>query len=166
MDPLSLRRLDEMHPKITAVHASRYAELVGHGMARHRHRAGVRLDVTLEGTAFDVGLEFDPPVGDIDTEDTNEVTEKTAEAVALALVRTRRDWVVRRRMQRGESADWLLEDPDGRRVALEVSGVMTGSISGRSRRKTAQAARAVADIRVACVVGTETPNAVVTRVVP
>jgi len=57
--------------------------------------------------------------------DANVVTELGAEALALALVHETRGWVVRRRLQRGEFADWLLDAPDGKVVALEVSGTDT-----------------------------------------
>jgi hypothetical protein len=47
--------------------------------------------------------------------------------VALALVYVSRSWMVLRRLQREEHADWLLRETTSRRlVALEVSGTDEG----------------------------------------
>ena len=40
--------------------------------------------------------------------DTNRLTEDGAEALALMYANTNGGWVVKRRLQRGERADWLL----------------------------------------------------------
>ena len=69
--------------------------------------------------------------------------------------------VVRRRLQRGESADWLLRDADNELVALEVSGTDGGDGGRRLRDKTLQARRAlVASRHAACVVELAFPRAV------
>ena len=96
--------------------------------------------------------------------DTNRVTELGAEAIALSLVHATRGWVVRRRLQRTEFADWLLADAAGGRVALEVSGTIDGGARGRMREKLAQVAGCVAaPTRVACVVRFIEPVASVER---
>jgi len=83
-----------------------------------------------------------------------------AEAVALALVHIALGWVVRRRLQRGESADWLLKDPLARLVALEVSGVDEHEDPHRLRKKLNQVRRAtVARQKAACVVELLAPRA-------
>lgn len=66
-------------------------------------------------------------------------------------------------MQREERADWLLEHPGERRrlrVALEVSGVDRGRITGRLRDKLVHVAKSAdVDQRWAGVVGFEEPIA-------
>jgi len=94
----------------------------------------------------------------IDQHDHNRITEDGAEAVALALAHRHRAWRIVRRMQRRERADWLLEDARGNEIALEVSGVDRGNISGRLFEKLKQVAKnADIDQRWASVVGFEEP---------
>ena len=70
------------------------------------------------------------------------------------------DWVVRRRLQRGESADWLLRDSEDNLVALEVSGLDTADGGRRLREKLTQAQRAsAAGQRAACVIELAAPGA-------
>jgi hypothetical protein len=92
----------------------------------------VRLSLDLE-RVLDSGFLSWPnaDVGKIEQHDHNRVTEDGAEAVALALAHRHLAWRIIRRMQRGGSADWLLEDARGETVALEVSGVDRGSIATR-----------------------------------
>jgi hypothetical protein len=73
--------------------------------------------------------------------DANRVTELGAEAVALALVHETQGWIARRRLQRGDSADWLLEDESGKLVALEVSGTVVGDAQARLAEKLLQGNR-------------------------
>jgi len=76
-----------------------------------------------------------------------------------------RGWVVRRRLQRGESADWLLQDPEAHLIALEVSGIGDGEDPDRLRVKLGQVSLAtVADRRGACVVELPLPRATVAMV--
>lgn len=70
--------------------------------------------------------------------------------------------MVRRRLQRGESADWLLRDAQARLVALEVSGIDEGDDSERLRIKVEQVRRAtVGNRRPACVVELASPRVTV-----
>lgn len=87
--------------------------------------------------------------------DYHRVTEDGAEAVALALVHAARSWVVLRRLQREEHADWLLRETTTRRlVALEVSGTDEGDGDARLTAKLLQVAQSTAARRrAACVVG-------------
>src|SRR5437588_3923617 len=55
----------------------------------------------------------------LDVLDKNRVTEDGAEAIALSYAHSNAGWVVKRRLQRGESADWLLRSEAGW-LALEV----------------------------------------------
>ena len=94
--------------------------------------------------------------------DSLRVTEDAAEGVALALVAVSRNWVVRRRLQRGEFADWLLADAEQRPVALEISG-LDRDISGRrllEKKEQVSRSRDVV-IRAACVVELAIPRATV-----
>ena len=91
--------------------------------------------------------------------DANVVTELGAEALALTLVHETRGWVARRRLQRGEFADWLMTAPDGKVVALEVSGTDAGDHEARMRQKLLQVAKCVAGKTLAaCVVSFLQPS--------
>ena len=93
--------------------------------------------------------------------DRKRVTEDAAEAITLALVNVAFGWVIRRRLQQGESADWLLEDRGNNLVALEVSGLDAGDWAKRLREKTRQIEGVRIDCRrVACVVELASPCAV------
>jgi hypothetical protein len=100
------------------------------------------------------------PAADALQLDYHRVTEDGAEAVALALVHSSRSWVVLRRLQREEHADWLLRETTSRRlVALEVSGTDEGDEDARLSAKLAQVAQSTAARkRAACVVGFLAPR--------
>lgn len=92
--------------------------------------------------------------------DLHRVTEDAAEAISLALAAVALNWVVRRRLQRNEGADWLMRSADGLLVALEISGIDRADGGRRLRQKIAQAASAtVAPYRAACVVELTRPRA-------
>lgn len=88
------------------------------------------------------------------------VTEDAAEAITLALVSVARGWVVRRRLQRGEFADWLLMDQDNNSIALEISGVDTVDVGTRRLRQKVEQVRQSRDVnvRAACVVELRPPR--------
>jgi hypothetical protein len=93
--------------------------------------------------------------------DLRRVTEDGAEAVALAIAGKHLGFRVVRRMQREESADWLLEGPQARSLeALEVSGVDRGPTARRLNEKRRQV-RLVEDVdrRWVAIVGFEQPQA-------
>lgn len=97
--------------------------------------------------------------------DRHRVTEDAADAVSLVLVHVAHGWVVRRRLARGEAADWLLADPGNGLVALEVSGIDKGVIRDRLREKLRQAGRATAaPRRFASVIELGTPRAALAAV--
>ncbi len=158
--------LKSMHPLLPASTAAEYGYRAAAGLERHDHRPGTDLTTLIEGKTGKARLHWiRSPAGAIDQIDRNRITEDAAEAIALGLVHVARGWVVRRRLQRGESADWLLRDPQARLVALEVSGIDKGSDSERLRIKLEQARRAtVASRRAACVVELSTPRATVAKV--
>ena len=154
-------QLKHMHPLLSALTAAEYAHRAGLGLERHLHVPGVALDAWNEDVAHEARLHWaGSPFGDFELHDWNRITEDAAEAIALALVHVALGWVVRRRLQRGESADWLLQDRESSLVALEVSGVDTGDVTDRLRIKLGQVRRAtIAKQRVACVVELSTPRA-------
>jgi len=154
-------QLKSMHPLLPVSTAVEYAHRAAVGLERHRHAPGVNLAIVNEGRASLHWVR--PKPGDQEQHDRHRITEDAAEAVALALVYVGRGWVVRRRLQRGEFADWLLQDAKAHQlVALEVSGVDEGEDSDRLRIKLEQVRHAtIASRRVACVVQLSTPRATV-----
>lgn len=90
--------------------------------------------------------------------DSVRVTEDGGEGVALAYAHARAGWVIRRRLRRGERADWLLSNEDGW-LALEVSG--TGRRDqrvGRLREKLDQVAQCTLPVsKLAVIVEFSTP---------
>jgi hypothetical protein len=119
------------------------------------------LATLIENVAHEATLQWvGSPSGAVEQLDRRRITEDAAEAVALALVYVARGWIVRRRLRRGESADWLLQDPETRLVALEISGIDEGNGSDRLRIKLEQVRRAsCANQRTACVVELSAPRA-------
>lgn len=154
--------LREMHPKLPADLALVMTGRAALALERGKHSQGVELTVDLEEKRSKAPLSWPPAnMTAADQHDLNRITEDGAEAVALAIAHQCREWRVVRRMQREESADWLLRDPNGNQlVALEVSGVAQGSISARVAEKLAQVAGSLdVDQRWAGVVGFGKPMA-------
>ena len=152
-----------MHPLLPATTAAEYAHRAAIGLERHRHVSGVVLKTRFDREKRDASLHWTSATpGAEDQLDGNRVTEDAAEAVALAFVHVAKGWVIRRRAQRGEAADWLLRAPDARLVALEVSGIGKGRDTRRMRVKLEQVAGAkIGDDRAACVVELPAPRATV-----
>lgn len=152
-----------MHPLLPASTVAEFTTRGALALQRHAHQPLCELRISFhDGTPDSVAL--------LDWErvpltlraqfDSNRITEDGAEAVALTLVHSYYKWTVRRRLQRGESADWLLESPGARLVALEVSGIDGAYNSRRLNEKRRQASRAiVAPCRSACVVAFGPPVA-------
>lgn len=155
-------QLKSMHPLLPASTAAEYAYRAAVGLERHHHESGVGLATLIEDQEGKASLHWLPSSGGAEQLDRHRITEGAAEAVELALVRVARGWVVRRRLQRGESADWLLRDAQARLVALEVSGIDEGDDAERLRIKVEQLRRAtVGNRRAACVVELASPRATV-----
>jgi hypothetical protein len=152
-----------MHPLLPALTAAEYGHRAAIGLERHRHASGVSLTTLIESARPLASLLWSVSAfGDVDQLDRHRITEDAAEGITLALVNIALGWVVKRRLQRGEFADWLLQDSEDRLVALEVSGIDEGDESGRLRSKLDQVRRAtIANHRVACVVELATPRATV-----
>lgn len=161
---IDLSDLREMHPRLpedlALVMIGRAAlSLQSNG---HESPVGIRLDI--EGSISQGGLTWpgsDPSF--LAQHDSKRLTEDGAEAIALALGHRARGWRVIRRMQQGESADWLLEGPSEethRHIALEVSGVARGGIAPRLAEKLAQVAKSEdVEEQWAGIVGFEEPIA-------
>jgi hypothetical protein len=152
---LDLERLREMHPALPSATADAYAHRAALALGR-RHAPGVAALVTIDAESVAATLSWEArPAADALQLDYHRVTEDGAEAVALALVHASRSWMVLRRLQREEHADWLLRETATRRlVALEVSGTDEGDGDVRLSAKLTQVAQSTAARRrAACVVG-------------
>lgn len=161
---IDLAGLREMHPllpeDLTLVMIGRAAlslQKNGHGSP-----VNIRLDIDRVVTRGKLAWPGSDPEY-LDQHDSKRLTEDGAEAIALALGHRARGWRVVRRLQQGEHADWLLEEPSAeanQRIALEVSGVARGSITSRLTEKLEEVARSEdVDQRWAGVVGFQQPVA-------
>lgn len=162
---LDLTELKRMHPLLPASTALEYAHRAAMGLERHGHRPGQALGGSVLEQALAARLEWLPAdLGAAKQLDRDRVTEDAAEGVSLALVSAACGWTVRRRLQRGEHADWLLAGSASERIAIEISGVDRGDERLRVAEKRVQVGRCLGvDQRVACVVQLETPRATVVR---
>ena len=163
---IDLADLREMHPRLPQDLALVMTGRAALSLQKNGHRSpvAIRLDIeqaTSQGRL--AWLESDPV--HLDQHDTKRLTEDGAEAIALALAYRARGWRIVRRMQQGESADWLLEEANQgvhSRIALEVSGVARGSIASRLTEKLEQVSHSEnedVDQQWAGVVGFEEPVA-------
>jgi hypothetical protein len=150
---LQLSQLHELHPLLAQTTAFEYAHRAAVGLRRHSHSPGVSLGIALDDQWRRGTLHWqEASLNSGEQLDFHRVTEDAAEAIALALVHVAKGWVVRRRLQRGEFADWLLVDSDGHRIAMEVSGVDTVD-AARLQEKVEQVRKSkVSGGKVACVV--------------
>ncbi|MGH9279931.1 MAG: hypothetical protein ACRD12_17760 [Acidimicrobiales bacterium] len=153
---LNLARLKQMHPRLPASTAAEYTNRAAVALQRQQHEPVCNLFVTFHDGSVGFTVELDWPAASSTTArqlDRHRVTEDGAEAVALGFVHEHRRWVVLRRLQRGEFADWLMEDTGRRLVALEVSGIDGQPDPGRVAEKVQQVANAiVTEHGCACVV--------------
>lgn len=161
---IDLADLREMHPRLPEDLALVMIGRAALSLQQNGHEspAGIRLDV--ERTVTRGMLSW--PGSDLsvlDQHDSKRLTEDGAEAIALALGHRARGWRIVRRLQQGEHADWLLEEPGEQaslRIALEVSGVARGSITSRLTQKLEEVSESEdVDQRWAGVVGFQQPVA-------
>jgi hypothetical protein len=159
---IDIANLREMHPllpeDLTLVMIGRAAlslQKNGHGSP-----VNIRLDFDRAVTRGKLAWPRSDPAF-LDQHDAKRLTEEGVEAIALVFGHRARGWRVVRRMQEGESADWLLEESgEGtrQRIALEVSGVARGRITSRLTRKLKQVLQSEdVDQKWAGVVGFEEP---------
>ena len=170
-----MTRLQEMHPELSPSMAWYYWHQGAIGLTRHHDYSGVDLRIIPDDLEQSGNVHWLDPAEDPESRqrrvdvihldsrralDYDRVTEDAAYAIALAVVRVVKGWVIDRRLQREEFADWLLKDSDGNRIALEVSGVDSEVRKGtRLRRKLGQVRRCkAADTRAACVVELRPPR--------
>lgn len=156
-----------MHPLLPLSTVDDLARKAAVALDRHGHEPSALIYLTIDGLRSVSTLEWEPvdtPGGDL--MDRKRVTEDAAEAISLALVSTLYAWVVRRRLQQGEHADWLLDDTRerddslDRKVALEVSGTDGRDDSRRRiREKTEQIRKCRIGRKVVCVVEFGPPRA-------
>lgn len=155
---LALQELLLMHPTLRGhpTDLSRYGALA---LQRAGHASPVRAGVDHGGVKSSAEIEwlFQETVL-LQVLDGNRVTEDGAEAVALVYANTRAGWVVKRRLQRRERADWLLVN-QGRWLALEVSGTADGDPFARLQEKKQQVALcSLPAERLAVVVAFDSPS--------
>lgn len=155
---IDLARLTTVHPALPEEIAI-YLVFCAVIALQRRHTPGVQLAIDLAGTPCDGTLEWSARDDDDEHGDRLHIVEHGAYAVALTLVHEAFGWTELRRLQRGEAADWLLADSQGRRVALEVSGTDTGDELQRLQQKLIQARRATGvELRSACVIAFGPPS--------
>ena len=112
-----------MHPRLAPETARSYAFLAAAGLERHGHLSGVDLAILIDGGTGKGQLHWTgPSLVDADVLDFQRVTEDAAEAISLALVHIAMGWVIRRRLQRGKFADWLMHDRDKTTLLLKSAG--------------------------------------------
>lgn len=154
---LVLHDLCSIHPALRGhpVDLFKYGALA---LQRAAHVSPVATEVDHDGLQFAADIEWlSQGLTMLEVLDSNRVTEDGAEAIALMYANAKAGWVVKRRLQRRESADWLMHNEVGW-LALEVSGTIAGDPVARLREKREQIARCtlVAD-RLAIVVAFDRP---------
>lgn len=127
-------------------------------LQRAGHASPVRTEVDHDGIEAPAEIEWlSQDLTLLEVLDSNRVTEDGAEAVALTYANSKAGWVVKRRLQRRESADWLMHNEVGW-LALEVSGTIAGDSVARLKEKKEQVARcSLAADRLAIVVAFDRP---------
>jgi hypothetical protein len=130
-------------------------------LQRAGHVSPVQTGVVHDGLGASAEIEWLPQdMTILEVLDRNRVTEDGAEAVALTYAHATAGWVVKRRLQRRESADWLLRSDAGW-LALEVSGTASGNPIARLEEKKLQVARcSLPADRLAIVVAFDRPSIV------
>lgn len=159
---LDVSSLRQRHPLLPLATASEYVHRAAMGLQRAGHEPGCRVDLEIDENLRDGSLYWSTSdVADLNQMDSNRVTEDAAEAISLVLVHEAERWQTVRRLQREESADWLLsrlEEGRLRTLALEISGTTTRDGPSRLQTKLAQVAKSkCVDRKAAAVVGLGQP---------
>ncbi len=154
---LMLDQLLLHHPALRG-HPIDYAKSGALAFARAGHVSPTSAKLKHDSVETSVSVEWSPPMPDnLSALDSNRVTEDGAETVALSYANVSASWVVKRRLQRGESADWLLQNKSGW-LALEVSGMIGGNPRARLTEKKKQVAQcSLPANRLAVVVAFDAP---------
>lgn len=140
-------------------HPVDYAKCGALALQRSGHVSPAQAAVVHDRVASSADIEWTiRDVAAIGVLDENRITEDGAEAVAITYVHAHANWIVKRRLQRGESADWLMRR-DEQWMALEVSGTLSGDAAARLREKVAQVAKcSIPAERLAVVVAFDAPT--------
>lgn len=146
------------HPKLRG-HPTDYAKYGALALQRAGHISPVQTNIEHDGQKAATQIEWTrQDMAVLGTIDSHRVTEEGAEAVALAYVHRKAAWVVKRRLQRGERADWLLANATGW-LAMEVSGTITDDPQGRLAEKKQQVSHcSLPAERLAVVVAFDSPT--------
>lgn len=155
---LMLHELCSNHPKLRW-HTTDLSRCGALALRRAGHVSPVEAGVDHDGEVGTAEIHWlSEGLSALEVLDRHRVTEDGAEAVALAYVHARDGWVVKRRLQRTDSADWLLRRETGE-LALEVSGTDTGDAGARLKAKRDQVARCTLRAeRLAVVVAFDAPS--------
>lgn len=161
-----LGQIGVMHPLLQSVgEASKYQRSGALALSRSGHAPGALARVENGGEVGHATIRWTLPPDvalALSLADEKRVTEDGAEAVALAFVHARSGWTVSRRIQQGDSGDWLLTNPSKKKMtlALEVSGTVTDDVRKRLAVKLAQVAKVTEKrcVRAAVVVGFVEPE--------
>jgi hypothetical protein len=134
---LILHELQANHPRLNG-HLLDYAKCGALALQRANHGSPVLADVDHDGLAATAEIEWIvQDLASLAVIDAHRVTEDGAEAVALAYAHVKAGWVIERRMQRWERADWLLVNGSSS-LALEISGTADGDPAARLMEKRRQ----------------------------
>jgi hypothetical protein len=160
---VDLRLLGLLHPLLPHQTSATYAHRAALALLRSGHSPGTDLTVSLDDHPATANLDWETaPLDDGAQLDRHRVTEDGAEGIALALVAVAKGWQILRRLQRGESGDWLLRDSDNELFALEISGIDGDYNHRRLAQKIRQVSYATISInRFASVVAFGPPMAIV-----
>jgi hypothetical protein len=137
---LALHELLNVHIKLRG-HPIDYPRSGGLALARAGHSSPVDAATEHDGLSGHARIEWQQhDLAIRGAVDEHRLTEDGAEAVALAYTHAVGRWLVKRRLRRGEYADWLLQTDD-QSLALEISGTTTEDGRGRLKEKREQVAR-------------------------
>lgn len=161
---IDLRLLKRVHQLLPATLAAAYSARAATALQRYQHVPGCTLLINVgDGPADELAvLDWElVPARDALQLDDIRTTEDGAEAIALMVANASYDWIVLRRLQRGESADWLLAAPSGELVAFEVSGIAGDVYRRRLDKKLEQVrkTKVMPARHSACVVAFRPPEA-------
>lgn len=137
---LALHDLCSSHPALRG-HPTDLAKCGGLALQRAGHSSPIRAEIIHDSLKASAEIEWvSQSLALLRVLDSHRVTEDGAEAVALAYVNSKAGWAVKRRLQRGESADWLMRNETGW-LALEISGTTAGDPHARLEEKKEQVAQ-------------------------
>lgn len=149
-----------MHPKLRGDPTDLY-KFGGLALQRAGHVSPVRAGIDHKGLEDTAEIEWlSQNLTVLQVLDGKRVTEDGAYAVALAYVNCKAGWVVKRRLQQHECADWLLHHSnEADWLALEVSGTAAGNPRPRLTEKREQMARCtLTNRRLAIIVAFDAPS--------